>query len=400
MLARWLSSRLARFRKSVLLLGPRQVGKSTLCRSLKPDVEISLVDEETFLAYAKDPGRLKREILALTQPSLVLIDEIQRVPALLNTVQMLVDRPGDGPKHRFLLTGSSARKLRRGGANLLPGRVILEYLDPLHCLEAGSLFSLDHALQVGMLPGVLAEFVEGSPDEKTEAIRTLGTYVDVYLREEIRAEAFTRDIGGYARFLDVIAASSGQWLNYSKVSSDAEVPKETVRRYVSLLEDTLIAFRISPFAPKGAVARRISQRDRVLIFDVGVSNALLGNHRAPVSLERRGPVFEQWFMLQVLYSKHALGTDWRISSYRTESGAEVDLVVEREDDFIGLEIKASRNVGRSDTRGLQSLAEVVGRRKPLLRRIAYLGDKPQAFEDGTLALPFREALQELCEASR
>src|SRR5881409_393801 len=235
---RVVAGRLATSRSNILLLGPRQVGKSTICRHLRAQVYVDLADEAEFLGYAKDPARLRREVDALPPGSLVVVDEVQRVPALLNTVQSLADRRGRGI--RFVLTGSSARKLRRGGANLLPGRVILEHLDPLTVLETGDV-DWDRALRLGMLPGIYWG--------DDEAVEVLGTYGEVYLREEIQAEAATRNLGGYGRFLDTIALASGQWINYSKLSSDVEVPKETVRRFVQLLDDTLLAHRLPPFRP-------------------------------------------------------------------------------------------------------------------------------------------------------
>jgi predicted AAA+ superfamily ATPase len=385
MLDRALGSRLRASRTSTLLLGPRQVGKSTLCRSLHPDRIIDLADEGQFLGYAKDPGRMREELAAMHGRTLVLIDEVQRVPSLLNTVQTILDDPDQDV--RFLLTGSSARKLKRGQANLLPGRIILEHLDPLLWFELGDAFDLSRALQVGMLPGI---YLGGE-----ESIPILETYVEVYLREEIRAEALTKNVGGYARFLDVAAVTSGQWLNYSKIASDSEIPKETIRRFVSILEDTLLLFRLPAFRPRTRTTRRVSQRDRFLLFDVGVRNALLSLHRKPVTPDQLGPTFEHWLSLQVLHLDRALRKGWTISSYRTEAGAEVDLVIERGDDIVGLEIKASKNAGRSDARGLLSLEEMIGKVKPLRKRIAYLGTTRRRLDNGTEAIPFLEALEEL-----
>ena len=382
---RLILQRIARSRRSILLLGPRQVGKTTLCRLLRPVRTVNLADEGEFLRYSKAPIALRRELAALRKPGLVFVDEIQRVPALLNIVQVLLDQPRSGL--RFLLTGSSAKKLKGGGANLLPGRVILEFLDPLTCFEVPGDLNLSRALQVGMLPGIhLGD---------AEAAAVLGTYAEVYLREEIRAEGLTRNLGGYARFLDMAAVVSGQWLNYSKLSSEAEIPKETVRRYVSLLEDTLLLFRIPSFQPRVKISRRLSQRDKFLLFDVGVRNALLSLHERPVSRDQFGPLFEQWFSLQVIYLNRALRKGWKISSYRTEAGAEVDLVVERAESIVGIEIKGSRNVGLSDTRGLQSLAQTVGKYKPLKRWIAYLGDAAQKLENGVEVYPYRDLLDAL-----
>lgn len=385
MLGRLVAKRLANGRASVLLLGPRQVGKSTLCRALHPALYVDLADQGEFLSFAKDHDRLRREGEALDRPALVVIDEIQRVPALLNTVQSLIDRSRS--KLRFILTGSSARKLRRGGANLLPGRIVLERLDPLTTLEIGSEVDLDRSLRLGMLPGIY-----GGDEEASEI---LSTYVEVYLREEIQAEGIARDIGSYARFLDVIALASGQWLNYSKLASDTEIPKETIRRFVQILEDTLLAFRIPAFVPRVRSARRVLQRERVLLFDVGVRNALLGIHRRPLGPDQIGAAFEQWVILQVLYMNHALRKAWRLSSYRSEGGAEVDLVIEADGELTAIEVKAARTVSHSDSRGLESLQELVGPRTRLRKWIVFRGPRRQRFDNGVEAWPVLDALQAL-----
>jgi len=382
---RAIANRLRAGKASVLLLGPRQVGKSTLCRALGPDLFVDLADEREFLSFAKDPGLLRRQVEALRPPALVVIDEVQRVPALLNTVQSLIDRAGK--TLRFVLTGSSARKLRHGGANLLPGRIVLEHLHPLSILELDSPPDLDRALRLGMLPGIYWG--------DDEAADILGTYADVYLREEIRAEGVARDIGSYARFLDVMALASGQWLNYSKISSDTEIPKETIRRFVQVLEDTLVAVRIPAFTPGVPTSRRVQQRERVLLFDVGVRNALLDLHRRRLTADQVGGVFEQWVVLQLVYLNDARRTGWRFSSYRSEGGAEVDVVIDTGDELIAIEVKAGRNLSRSDTRGLVSLAEMVPPSKPLRRWIVYRGERRQRFDNGVEAWPVFEALAAL-----
>ena len=385
---RIIKARILKTKKSILLLGPRQVGKSTLCRELKPDFAIDLADEEVFLSHSKDPGLLKRLLAAQPQAQTVFIDEIQRIPQLLNTIQALLEAPAH-PQRKFILTGSSARKLRRAGTNLLPGRVLFEWLDPLMLSEIGNQFDLDRALSIGALPGVFFDLEEGT--------QILSSYVEIYLREEIRAEALVRNLGGFARFLDVIALASGQWLNYSKLAGDTEIPKETIRRFVSLLEDTLIVFRLPPYAVEGT--RRVTQRDKIFLFDVGVRNAILGIHKRPLTPDQRGSLFEQWFVLQVRALHRAFKYDWRLSSYRTDAGAEVDLVLEDGEHVVGLEIKCSKTVNSSDKRGLVSLGEVLRKGTHYTKWIVFQGDKAQQFADGTWAIPFADALDRLQKCS-
>jgi len=374
---RLIRGRLEKRRKSVLLLGARQVGKSTLTRSFSPDLIVNLADEDIYLGYAKDPARLRREIGALRKPSLVVLDEVQRVPSLLNTVQALMD---EGTRHRFILTGSSARKLKRGGANLLPGRILLEHLDPLTIWELGDAFDLDRALQVGTLPGIYLDRESG--------VDILESYATVYLREEVRAESIVRDVGTYARFLDAAALGSGDWVNYSKLSSDAEIAKETIRRFYQILEDTLLAFRIPPFEVRHP-SRRVSQRERVLLFDIGVRNALLGLHRHS-PLTEKGRLFEHWIILQCLYLARARRLPWRFSAYRTDAGAEVDLVIDTGKQFVALECKLGRNVAPSQLGGLRSFMSVA--HKPVRSIVVYQGERAQRFDGGVEAIPWRKFL--------
>jgi predicted AAA+ superfamily ATPase len=384
-LDRTIRGRIASSKKSVLLLGARQVGKSTLTRSLSPDLVLNLADESLYLSYAKDPGRLRREVEALKRPSLIVLDEVQRVPSLLNTVQAILD---DRAKHRFILTGSSARKLKRGGANLLPGRIIIEHMDPLTIWEIGDTFDLDRALAVGTLPGIYLDREFGSD--------VLESYATAYLREEVQSEAIVRDVGTYARFLDAAALASGDWINYSKLSSDTEIPKETIRRYYQILEDTLIAFRIGSFGGQHP-SRRVSQRERVLLFDVGVRNALLGI-RHPLPSTEKGRVFEHWLVLQCIYFARARHLPWRFSAYRTEAGAEVDLVIDLGKRILALECKLGRNISRSQLGGLRSFASMA--KKPIQPVVVFHGERVEQLTEDIQAIPWRKFLLEtLVEAA-
>ena len=202
---RMLRKRLLAARRSFLLLGPRQTGKSTLIRSLAPELEINLADEETYVAFLRDPGLLKQRI---RDAATVFIDEVQRIPSLLNTVQYLLDQERP-PK--FFMTGSSARKLKRGKANLLPGRIFTYELGPLSLAELGDRFNVRRALRQGLLPGIYLE-----KDSETWS-KLLRSYAVTYLKEEIQAEALTRNLEGFSRFFDVVCSRSGDFIDFTKL---------------------------------------------------------------------------------------------------------------------------------------------------------------------------------------
>ncbi len=384
MLDRLITPRLLKGRKSVLLLGPRQVGKSTLCRSLKPTKTINLADEALYMRYSKDPGRLLRELASISGKGIVVIDEIQRIASLLNSIQAHMD---ENASHRFILTGSSARKLKRGGANLLPGRIVLEHLDPLSFWELGQQFDLARCLSVGTLPGVYLDEQEGPA--------VLSTYAQVYLREEIQAEALVKNMGAYARFLDAAAEASGDWINYSKLASDTELPKETIRRFYDILEETLVAFRLPAFSPKKS-HRHVTQRDRFLFFDVGVRNALLGIHTQILSPSEKGKLFEQWLILQCLFFARANQKGWKFSSYRTDSGMEVDLIIDIGPKFLAIECKYSRNVTETDLGGLRSFEHLA--HKPVQKFVVTLERTPQIFSGKEKSISYQSFLSEILTA--
>jgi len=380
---RVLRPRLASHRRNVLLLGPRQVGKSTFLGALGPDLVINLASLSAFREYVSEPERLERELLA-APPGIrtVLLDEVQRVPALLNAVQAVVDARPD--RFRFLLSGSSARKLRRGQANLLPGRVVSEYLHPLLACELGQDFVLDRALAHGTLPGIYAD-----PDPEGRA-HVLRSYVDAYLREEVQAEALVRDIGGYARLLDLVAAASGRILNLHALSQEAGIGYETARRYLEVLEDTLILFRIPAWS--GNDRASLVGHPKVLLFDLGVRNALL---RRPLDRpldDERGLLLEHLVGLELRRRAGGLWPEARLFHFRTRHGAEVDYVLEVGQEAWGIEVKSSRTVSARDTRGLAALAE----RSDRVRRriIVYLGSRAQRLGE-VEALPLPEFLAEL-----
>lgn len=380
MITRILKDKLARSPKSILLLGPRQVGKRTVCNQLRPDLTINLADEREFQAHLKDAGLLARIIEAHPPESLILVDEVQRIPTILNSIQAMIDSVRE---RKFLITGSSARKLKRGQANLLPGRVFLERLSPLLFWEIKDQLNLERALQLGGLPEVYLN--DYGP-------RLLDSYIDSYLREEIQAEAATKDLGAYARFLDLAAELSGQYLNYSKIASDSEIKKETVRRYFSILEDTLLVERIPSFTEVNW-RRKARQKDRFIFFDLGVRNALLRKHTAALTKTEMGALFEQWICLQVLYYSRLYNKPWRLASFGLLDGQEIDLVIDTGKALIAVEIKFRDRIDVKMTKGLLLFEELT--KRPTKKIIVYTGMHRQQLPDAIQVMPYKDFLSEL-----
>lgn len=310
----------------------------------------------------------------------VFVDEVQRLPSLLNTIQTLLD--ASPPRYRFFLTGSSARKLRRGKANLLPGRIFVYQLGPIVSSELNYDLDTVQALSHGTLPGILVE-----PDRYVRE-KTLSSYAATYLKEEVQAEALTRNLEGFARFLTVCAEYAGQFLDLARLAADAQIARQSAVRYFEVLEDCLIVHRLAPFAK--SARRRLVQHPRYYFFDPGVLNGLLGNFKA--SPDRIGNLFEHLVFTQITHSALALDKRTNLSSYRTEHGAEVDFILTRDDETLAIESKASRNVGTNDLRGLNSFAEYYG--KPHRAMVFYLGAHRRKIGNVEI-FPWQEGLKEI-----
>ncbi len=331
----------------MLLLGPRQTGKSTYIRSILPPGAwtVDLLQHDEFLRYSKHPDAFRTAVLEQVRRgvSTIFVDEVQKVPELLDEVHGLIESTGV----RFLLTGSSARKLRRGGANLLAGRAIPLRMHPLTVAEHGDDFDLERALRFGALPAVVAASDDGARD-------ILRGYAETYLREEIQAESLVRNLGGFARFLDVAAAQSGDLLNAASVARDASLASRTVQEYFQILEDTLLGFRLEPW--RQGVRARLVGHPRFYLFDTGVTNAL--NRRLTqeeFDPATRGRLFEQWLVLECIRHVDLARSEARLYFWRTNTGAEVDLLVEKHGRIqAAIEIRSSRTIDGSDLRGLRS----------------------------------------------
>lgn len=358
----------------MLILGPRQTGKSTLVKSLEPSYIINLADEETFLEYLSSPSLIKNVI---GKHKNIFIDEVQRIPSLLNTIQSLID---NDPKLRFYLTGSSARKLKRGKANLLPGRVVSFSVGPLSLNELGDKFNLEKALSVGLLPGIYLE------EDEFDAKKTLRSYAINYLKEEIQAEALTRNLEGFSRFFNVITSRSGEYLDLSKFSNQAMIERMSAKRYFDILVDTLIVEELGPFTK--SAKKRLVQHPRYFLFDVGVLNGALSNFI--VSPDRIGMLFEHLVLQLLLSEAKSYDEDYRISNYRTDRGSEVDFILEIKNKVFAIEVKATRTIHTKDLNGLKNFRDFYG--KNHFPMIIYLGEKELEIDD-ILVLPISKAIE-------
>jgi uncharacterized protein len=354
-------------RKSFFLLGPRATGKSTLVGAQLPDARIyDLLDDDVYSRLLRRPRVLGEELSDGGAGQLVVIDEIQKLPALLDEVQRLIDKQGT----RFLLTGSSARKLRRGGTNLLAGRAWSASLFPLTSTEIPD-FDLLRYLNRGGLPAV-------HPSE--DYAEELSSYANLYLREEIVAEALVRKVDAFARFLDVIALSNGEELRYQGISNDAGVPVRTVQSFVQILEDTLLGFMVPAF---GATRRRKAiTRPKFFLFDVGITGTLARRGEIRERSELFGRALEHFIALEL---RAYLGYRRRkeaLCYWRSTSGFEVDLIL---GDQLALEVKATRQASEHDLRGLRALRE-----EGLVKRYAVVSlDEAKRKVDGIEIWPWR-----------
>jgi predicted AAA+ superfamily ATPase len=368
--------------RSFLLLGPRGTGKTTWLREKLPTAHwYNLLLDREHLRLMRDPGLFRREIETLPPGSWVVVDEVQKLPALLNDVH---DALASAPRRwRFALTGSSARRLRRGDANLLAGRVISRHMYPLTMRELKSKPPVDDLLRFGGLPLVRTERV------LVTRIDLLEAYVETYLAQEIRAEALVRSLESFTRFLEIAALANGQVTNVAGLSRDAAVARPTVQGYFEVLTDTLLGAWLPAWRPRVKVKE--VQHPKFYLFDCGVVRALSRRLREPLDNAERGHLLETLVFNELNAHLAYSGCGGTLSYYRVQSGAEVDFVWSRGKHSIGIEVKAGRQWRPEQGRVLRELRE----KKVLTAcHAVYLGDTAQ--QDGPVAVrPLYAFLEEL-----
>lgn len=338
--------------KSCFLFGARGTGKSTLLRATLPPastVVFNLLEADTEDRLARDPRALEREVLALP-PTLthVVVDEVQKLPRLLDAVHNLIET--HRVPQRFILTGSSARKLKAGGANLLAGRASLRHLFPLQRRELGDAYEEDRALRFGGLPAVWNATTD---DERADFLRA---YAHGYLREEIQAEQVVRNLDPFRRFLEVAAQNDGKILNHARIAREVGSDPKTIQAWYQVLEDTLLGFHVDGF--HSSARKQLRQAPKFYLFDTGVTRALSRMLQVPPhpGTSYFGDLFESRVMTELFARDAYEQLDWRFSYLRTKAGREVDLVLQRPGRPLALvEIKSTDQIREDHAAALRAL---------------------------------------------
>lgn len=357
--------------KSYFLFGPRQTGKTFLVTHSLKDVRVyNLLDNTLLLDLNRNPGRLSEELTA--RDKVVVIDEIQRLPDLLNEVHRLIEER----RVRFLLTGSSARKLRRGGVNLLGGRARTQYLHPFTAGELGRHFDLKRALNSGLIPSV---YFSADPDADLDA------YAGDYLQQEVIAEGAARNIPAFSRFLKVAALCNAAIVNFTNIANDAQVPRTTIYEYFEILKDTLIIHELPAFRKGGR--RKPVCSSKYYFFDTGVARRLQGRDSFVEGTQEFGGAFETFLMHEL-----AAFRDYRkpihLSFWRSTSGFEVDFII---DDHTAVEAKAKSVITADDLRSLRAITEEYH-----FKRLVCVSLEKRPRKTGAVEiLPYMDFLEEL-----
>lgn len=360
--------------ESCFFWGPRQSGKSTLLKTLfpkSPYYDLLLSDE--FERLNRQPSLLREELLASRPNSPVIIDEVQKIPSLLDEIQWLMVNE----KIQFVLCGSSARKLKRGGGNLLGGRALRYELFPLVSQEIPD-FNLLRGLNHGFLP---RHYQSDQPE-------LLGrSYIGDYLKEEIAAEALTRNVPAFAKFLEAASFSNGEVVNFINIARECGISAPTVKEYFQILEDTLLARFVPVFQKKPK--RRVIQAPKFYLFDVGIANTLLKRGTISAGSEIFGRAFEHFILQEIISHSHYSGLSYPISYWRTASGFEVDFILGNRE--VALEVKA---VGQVHVQHLRSMNAFQEEYRPKKAIIVSLDTKPRKV--GTITIiPWKIFLNDL-----
>jgi uncharacterized protein len=363
-------------RHSIFLFGPRGTGKTSWLKTNLPDsLYFDLLHFPTYSLLQGNPSNLD-SLIPKDYDNWVIIDEVQRVPELLNEVHRLIE----GRKLRFILTGSSARSLRKKGVNLLAGRALTYHMHPLIIQELGDNFDREKVLAYGLLPSVI-----NNPDPR----KYLEGYVKTYLREEVQQEGLTRNIAGFSRFLEVASFSQGNVLNYSEIARELSINRLTVADYFQILEDLLLATRIDVFTKRAK--RKTIAHQKFYFFDTGVYKILRPMGPLDTKEESDGAALETVFFQSLSAINHYFELGYSIYYWRTLAGNEVDFVIYGPRGLHAFEIKRASHVSNKFFSGLTSFAQDYPEAQ---LHLIYLGEHAQ-YHGNINVRPFEQALKDL-----
>ena len=364
---------------SFFLFGPRATGKSTwLKHNFNEVLTYNLLKQSELLRLSRDPETLGRETAGLPKGDWVIIDEVQKVPALLDEVHRLIEERG----LRFILSGSSARKLKRGASNLLAGRAAIRHLFPLVSAEMNHDYNTSEVIRFGTLPLTIT----GS-----DAVEYLNAYSETYLREEVMAEALTRNIGGFSRFLEIAARQNAQTTNTASIARDAGVSRQTVANYFEILCDTLIGYWLTPWKLKLSTKQVV--HPKFYLFDSGVTRALSGRLPYPPTQEEYGALLETFILNELRAYIEYNRLHYKLHFWKTYDGTEVDVLLETAEGYCAIEIKATPTWNKRFNRGLRRLKTEMEPNKVNCFGI-YRGDRNAIWDDISI-FPIEEFLKRL-----
>lgn len=371
---------LKRIETSAFLFGPRGTGKSTWIKAnyQADTVVYDLLNTTELIRLSREPSLLYRETAHLPPGSWVVVDEVQKVPDLLNEVHRIIEEK----KIRFILSGSSARKLKETGVNLLAGRAFTYNLFPFVSKEVDFELDLEKQIVFGMLPG---SFLSTNPKKYLQA------YTETYLKEEIREEALTRNFGNFARFLEIAARQNGQLTNTAGIARDAGTARQTVQGYFDILVDTLVGFWLEPWKLK-KTTKQVSHA-KFYFFDPGVVRALSGRLPYPVTPEESGPLFECLIINEIKAYLHYSELGYPLHFWRSRNGVEVDLVLETAKGFVAIELKSGSRWDKRFNRGMHRLSEELDKNKVSCFGV-FMGERQLTIDNVTIypALDFLKHL--------
>ena len=332
---------------SILLLGPRQVGKSTLLKSLFSETAlfIDLLNPEIYRDLQKNPNLLN-DYVSATDKKIIVIDEIQKIPELMNVVHFLIEKY---KSIRFILTGSSARKLKKKTSNLLGGRAFPSFLHPLTSDEylKKENSKIDDLIQFGGLPSIV---LASNPLKKLKA------YTSLYLQEEIKAEGYVRNLSDFSRFLDVAGLTNSEQLDFESVASDVQISSRTVAAYYQILEDTLIGYLLESF--KKTKTRKAVIKPKFYFFDVGVANYLSGRDTLSVGTPEYGKAVEHFIFTELKAYQDYTEKDFKLFYWRSSSKFEIDFLIETKNkELIAIEVKAKKKINEKDFKGIKAFED-------------------------------------------